>query len=58
MKDEKTGKINKTKNQLIENITKIDKPLTRFTNKKERAQINKIKNEKEVTIDTKEIKAS
>ena len=37
--------------------TKIDKPLTRLTKKKrERAQINKIRNEKgEVTTDTTEI---
>lgn len=48
MKDEKIEKINKTKNQLIENITKIDKPLTRFIKRKRafKAQIDEIRNEK------------
>lgn len=44
----KNRKINKTKNQLIENITKIDNPLTRFIKKKRafKAQIDEIRNEK------------
>ena len=48
-------KNNETKGQFSKNINKIDKPLTGFTNRKEKAQINKIKNEKEVTTDTTEI---
>ena len=51
----KIGKINETKSWLFENIKKIDKTLTRLIKKKERAQINKIRNEKEVTMDTTEI---
>ena len=51
------AKINKTKSQLFEKINKIDKPLARFIKKKrERRQINKIRNEKvEITTDTTEI---
>ena len=51
------AKINKTKNWFFENINKIDKPLARLIKKKrERTQINKIRNEKgEVTMDTTEI---
>ena len=43
---------------LFEKINNIDKPLARLTKKKrEKAQINKIRNEKEeVTMDTTEIK--
>ena len=42
------------KSWFFEKINKIDQPLARFLKKKrERAQINKIKNEREVTIDTK-----
>ena len=54
------AKINKTKSWFFEKINKIDKPLARLINKKrERTQINKIRNEKgEVTTDTAEIKAS
>ena len=50
-------KINETKIWFFEKINKIDKPLARFIKKKrERAQINKIRNEKrEVTTDTTEI---
>ena len=46
-------KINKTKSWFFEKINKIDKPLTRLIKKKrEKNQINKIKNEKvEVTTD-------
>ena len=47
----------KLKSWFFEKINKIDKPLARFIMKKrERAQINKIRNEKEVTMDTTEIK--
>ena len=50
-------KINKTKSQFFEKISKIDKPLARFIKKKrEKNQINKIRNEKEeVTTDNAEI---
>ena len=42
------AKINKTKSWFFEKINKIDKPLARLIKKKrERAQINKIRNEKE-----------
>ena len=50
-------KINETKGWFFEKINKIDKPLARLIKKKrERAQINKMRNEKgEVTTDTTEI---
>ena len=50
-------KINETKSWFFEKINKIDKPLARLIKKKrERVQINKIRNEKgEVTTDTAEI---
>ena len=50
-------KINKTKSQFFEKINKIDKPLSRLIKKKkEKNQINKIRNEKgKVTIDNAEI---
>ena len=50
-------KINKTKSWFFEKINKISKPLARFIKKKkEKNQINKIRNEKgEVTIDNVEI---
>ena len=53
----KIVKINKTKSWFFEKINKIDKPLTRLIKKKrEKNQINKIKNEKgEVTTDNAEI---
>ena len=52
------AKINKTKSWPFEKINKIDKPFTRLINKKkERTQINKIRNEKEVTVDTAEIQS-
>ena len=53
----KTEKINETKNWFFEKIKKIDKPSARLIKKKrERAQINRIRNEKgEVTTDTAEI---
>ena len=52
------AKINKTKSWFFEK-NKIDKPLVRFIKKKrERTQINKIRNEKgEVTTDTAEIQS-
>ena len=41
------AKINKTKSGFFEKINKIDKPLARLIKKKrERTQINKIRNEK------------
>ena len=51
------AKINKTKSWFFEKINKSDKPLARLIKKKrERTQINKIRNEKgEVTMDTGEI---
>ena len=51
------AKINKTKRLFFEKINKIDKPLARLIKKKrERMQINKIRNEKgEITSDTAEI---
>ena len=50
-------KINKTKSWFFENISKIDKHLSRLIKKKrEKHQINKIRNEKgEVTTDNAEI---
>ena len=51
--------INKTKSWFFKKINKIDKPLARLIRKKrERTQINKIRNEKgEVTMDTTEIQS-
>ena len=41
-------KINKTKSWFFEKMNKVDKPLARLIkNKRERNQINKIRNEKE-----------
>ena len=53
-------KINKTKSWFFEKISKIGKPLSRLIKKKrEKNQINKIKNEKvEVTKDNEEIQMS
>ena len=53
------AKISKTKSRFFEKINKIDKPLARLIKKKrERTQINKIRNEKgEVTTDTAEIQS-
>ena len=53
------AKINKTKSWFIEKVNKFDKPLVRLIKKKrERTQINKIRNEKgEVTTDTAEIQS-
>ena len=54
---ETIAKINKTKSLFFEKTNKIDKPLARLIKKKkEKTQINRIRNEKgEVTIDTVEI---
>ena len=55
-KKETKVKINKTKSWLFEKINKMDKPLARLIKKKrEKNQINKIRNEKEVTTDSVEI---
>ena len=52
------AKINKTKSWFFEKINKIDEPLARLIKKKrERTQINKIRNEREVTTDTEEIQS-
>ena len=53
------AQINKTKSWFFEKINKIDKPLARLIKKKrERTQVNKIRNEKaEVTTDTAEIQS-
>ena len=50
-------KVNKTKSWFFDKINKIDKPLARLIKKKrEKNQINKIRNEKgEVTTDNAEI---
>ena len=39
-------KINETKSWFFEKINKIDRPLARLTKKKEKAQINKIRNKR------------
>ena len=53
---ETTVKVNKTKSWFFENINKTDKPLARLIKKKrEKDQINKIRNGKEVTTDNAEI---
>ena len=54
---ETIAKIDKTKSWFFEKTSKIDKPLARFIKKKrEKNQINKIRNEKEeVTTDNTEI---
>ena len=49
-------RINKSRSCFFEKINKIDKPLTRLIKqKRERTQINKIRNEREVTTDITEI---
>ena len=53
---ETTARINKTKSWFFGKINKIDKPLARLIKqKREKNQINRIRNEKEVTTDTAEI---
>ena len=56
---ETRAKINKTKSWFFERINNIDQPLARLTKKKrERTQINKIRNEKgEVTTNTVEMQS-
>ena len=50
------AKINTTESWFFEKINKIDKPLARLIKKKrEKTQINRIINEKEVITDTAEI---
>ena len=53
------AKINKTESWFFQKINQIDKPLARFIKiKRERTQINKIRNEKgEITTDTAEIQS-
>ena len=52
-------KINRTKSWFFEKIYKIDKPLARLIkNKREKTQINRIRNEKgKITTDTAEIQS-
>ena len=59
IKNKTIAKIKKTKSWFFEKINKIDKPLARLIKKKrERTQINKIRNEKgEVTTDSAEIQS-
>ena len=59
-KKETRVNINKTKSWFFDKINKIDKALARLIKKKrEKNQINKIRNEKgEVTIDNAEIQGS
>ena len=56
---EMIAKINKTKSWFFEKINKINKPLARLIKKKrEKSQINRIRNEKgEVATDTAEIQS-
>ena len=55
---ETIANINTTKSWFFKKINKIDKPLARLIKKKiKRTEINKIRNEKEVTIDTAEIQS-
>ena len=53
---ETIAKINKTKSWFFEKINKIHKPLARLIKKKrEMTQINRLRNEKEVTTETAEM---
>ena len=53
---ETIAKINETKSWFFEKIFRIDKPLAKFTKKeRKKTQINKIRNENEVTTDSTEI---
>ena len=54
-KNETIVKSNKTKSWFFEKINKIDKPLDRLIKKKENNQINKTRNEKELTTDNAEM---
>ena len=50
------ARINKSKSWFSEKVNNIDIPLARLTEKKrERTAVNKIRNEKEVTTDNREI---
>ena len=52
-----TEEISKTKSWFFEKAKKNDKPLARLTKKRrEKTQINKIRNEEEVTTDTRDTK--
>ena len=51
----KVEKINDTKSSFFGKVNKMDKPLARLEKKREMAQVNKIRNEKEVITDTIEI---
>ena len=54
---ETIAKVNKTKSWFFEKINKTDKPLARLIKKKrEKIQINRIRNEKEVTTDCRNTK--
>ena len=54
---ETIAKINKTKSCFFEKMNKIDKPLTRLIKKKrEKTQINKIRNKKDVKQTTQKYK--
>ena len=53
---ETIAKINEAKSWFFEKIFRIDKPLAKFTKKeRKKTQINKIRNENEVTTDSTEI---
>ena len=53
---ETIANMNKTKSWFFEKVNKIDKPLVRLIKKKrKKTEINRIRNEKEVTTDTAEI---
>ena len=55
MESKKSRKVNGTQSYFFEKINKIDKPLDRPSRKKERVQIDTIRNEREVTTDTIEV---
>ena len=55
MKEKKIAKISTTESWFFEKINKIDKLLARLIKKKGKTQNNKIRNEKEVTVDNAEI---
>ena len=56
---ETIAKVSKTKSWFFEKVNKIVKPLARLIKKKrEKTQISRIRNEKEVTTDTAETQGS
>ena len=55
MKKKKIAKISTTESWFFEKINKIEKLLARLIKKKGKTQNNKIRNEKEITIDNAEI---